>query len=94
LAKDRLTTEEININCCYAQSMSIWHFAAYGGELDIFCEIWECAEEILTTQEIKHEMLLRTEKWRNGVWQEGVREGILEMLLKTWGGAEEKLTTQ
>ena len=39
-------------------------------------------------------MLLRTEKWGNSVWQEGVQKVILEMLLKTWGGAEEKLTTQ
>jgi len=50
-------------------------------------EMWECAEESLTAQEIKHEMLLRTDKCGNGVWQE-------EMLLKTWGVAEEKLTTQ
>jgi hypothetical protein len=39
-------------------------------------------------------MLLHTDKWENGVWQEGVQEGILDMLLKTWGGSEEKLITQ
>jgi len=47
-------------------------------------EIWELAEEELTTEEIKNELLLRTDKWGNNVGQEVAQEGILDMLQEKW----------
>ena len=41
--------------------MTGWHEAAFGGELDLMLKIWEWAKERLTTEEIKNEILLRTD---------------------------------
>ena len=59
-------------------------FATSGGELDLMQEICELAEERLTTEEVKNEILLRTDKWGNNVWQDASQEGIVDMLQKTW----------
>ena len=40
--------------------MTAWERAAAYGRLEILHKIWECAEEKLTTEEVKIKLLLRT----------------------------------
>ena len=48
--------------------MNAWHIAAYRGNVDVMQKIWEWAKERLTTEEIKNEMLLRTDREGMNAW--------------------------
>jgi len=39
-----------------------WHKALFRGNVAVMREIWELAKKRLTTEEIKYEMLLRTDR--------------------------------
>ena len=68
----------------FEEIINAWNFVTSEGELHLMQEIWELAEEELTTEEIKNELLLRTDKWGNNVGQEVAQEGILDMLQEKW----------
>ena len=67
-----------------------WHFAAHWGELDLMQKIWELAEEKLTTEEIKNEILLRTDHEGTTAWHRAAYGGELEVMQKImeWAGED------
>jgi hypothetical protein len=57
-------------------------------------EIWDLAKERLTTEEIKNEMLLRTDSEGRNVWHMAAYRGKLEVLKEIWVLANERLITE
>jgi len=49
--------------------MNVWHIATYSGKLDVMQWLWVLAKERLTTEEIKNEILLGTDREGRNVWQ-------------------------
>jgi hypothetical protein len=74
--------------------MTVWHEAAFGGELDVRQKIWEWAEERLTTEEIKNELLLGTDHEGRNPWQLAAYLGKRDVMQIIWDFAEEKLTRE
>ena len=74
--------------------MTAWHRAAYRGKLDIMQIIWELAKEKLTTEEIKNEILLSTDRDGTTAWHRAAYRGKLYVMQKIWEWDEEKLTTE
>jgi len=58
--------------------------ATHGGELEIMEKIWELAKERLTTEEIKHEMLLRTDREGRNAWHIAAHRGKLDAIENIW----------
>jgi endo-1,4-beta-D-glucanase Y len=57
-------------------------------------KIWEWAEEKLTTEEMKNEMLLRTDNEGGTAWHLAAYRGEQDVMQKIWDWAKEKLTTE
>jgi len=64
--------------------MDAWYNAAFRGELDVMKEIWELAKEILTTEEIKNEMVLSTHSSGRDAWLIVSFRGNLDVMQKIW----------
>ena len=63
LAKENLTTEEINNKLLFGTDnwgTSVWHLAADRGHLEILKQLWEWAKENITTEEINNKLLFGT----------------------------------
>jgi hypothetical protein len=54
------------------------------GELDVLQKMWELAKEKLTTEEIKIEMLLRTDDDGRTAWHFAAYRGKLDIMQKIW----------
>jgi hypothetical protein len=57
-------------------------------------KVWELAEEKLTTEEIKNEMVFRTDREGRTVWHLAIDGSKVYIMQKIWEWAEEKLTTE
>ena len=57
-------------------------------------KIWEWAKERLTTEEIKSEMLLRTDSEGRNAWLIAAHRGKLDVMQYIWELAKESLTTE
>jgi ankyrin repeat protein len=73
---------------------TIWHVAAYLGNLKVLQKLWELAEEKLTAHDKKEILLLGTDRKGRTVWHLASKGGNWETLLQIWEWAEEELTTE
>jgi len=48
--------------------MTAWHWAAYRGKIDILPQVWEWAEEKLTTEDNSNKLLLATDNEGRTAW--------------------------
>jgi len=76
------------------EAETVWHVAAFLGNLKVIEKLWEWAEEKLTTEEIKNKLLLGTDKEGRTGLHIAAQESKFEILQKVWEWAEEKLTTE
>jgi len=74
--------------------VNAWHIAAFWGNLDVMQRLWELAKERLTTEEIKNEMLLRTDGEGRNVWHIAAYWGKLDVMQRFWVLAKKRLTTE
>ena len=74
--------------------MNAWHIAAFRGNVEAMREIWELAKERLTTEEIKNEIILRTECEGRNAWHIAAYWGNVDAIREIWELAEERLTTE
>jgi len=51
-------------------------------------EIWEWAKKILTTEEIRNELLLRTDNKGRNAWHLAANGGKLDVMQKIWEWAK------
>jgi len=63
------------------------------GQLDVVQKMGKLAKERLTTEDIKNEMLLRTDHTGRNVWHIAANEVKLVTVQKVWDWAKERLTT-
>jgi endo-1,4-beta-D-glucanase Y len=63
-------------------------------KLDLFQEIWEWAIENLTTEDVKYNLLLDTDKFGRTAWHVAGEHGKLDVLMKIREWAKDNLTTQ
>jgi len=56
--------------------------------------LWELAKERLTTEEIKNEMLLRTDGEGRNAWLLAADRGKLDVMQWLWELAKQRLTTE
>ena len=63
-----------------SEGKTAWHLAAEKGNLEILHEMWECAEEKLTTEEISNKLLLGTHNKGQTALHLAAKEGNLEIL--------------
>jgi ankyrin repeat protein len=56
------------------------HEAAYEGKLDILLQVWEWAEEKLTTEEINNKLLLATDNEGRTAWHGATYVGNPDIL--------------
>jgi len=82
-----------------------WYKAAVMGNMQVLDRLWEWAKKVLTTQELKNELLLATVKFGNTDFfsdtyikhtalQRAAQEGKTEVFLKLWDWTKEELTPQ
>ena len=76
------------------ESKTAWIMATERGNLQVVEKLWDCANEKLTTEEIKINLLLATDDLGRTVLHMAAGTGRLEMLEKVWEWANEKLTTE
>jgi len=68
-----LTTENAGMTAC--------HRAACNGKLDILLQVWEWAEEKLTTEQKNNKLLLATDNEGMTAWYLATCNGELDILL-------------
>jgi hypothetical protein len=73
--------------------MTAWHLAAYRGSSETFQNVWQCAKEKLTKEELS-KLLLVTDNQGLTAWHLTAYRGTLETLQKVWQCAKEKLTAE
>jgi endo-1,4-beta-D-glucanase Y len=71
-----------------------WNLAAEKGNVEVMQKIWEWAEEKLTREEIKNNLLSHNDRERRAAWQVAAYQSKLDIMHKIWEWAEEKLTTE
>jgi len=71
-----------------------WQKAALGGNLQILEKLWKCANENLTREVIRNNLLLATDSKGSTVWHVAAESGNLVVLNKVWDWAKESLTTE
>ena len=54
----------------------------------VMLEIWEWAKKILTTEEIRNELLLRTDNKGRNAWHLAANGGKLDVMQKIWEWAK------
>jgi uncharacterized protein YeeX (DUF496 family) len=64
------------------------------GRLKILQELWDWANEKLTTEEINNKILLATDDQGRTVFHAAAECGRLEVLRKLWEWAKKKLTAE
>jgi hypothetical protein len=57
-------------------------------------KIWDLAKDLLTTEEIKNNLLFYTDRKRKTVWHRAARFGSSDLLQKIWNMAKDILTTK
>jgi endo-1,4-beta-D-glucanase Y len=57
-------------------------------------KIWDWAKENLTREEMRNEMLLRTDNKGRTAWHLAAYIGKQDVMQKIWDWAKEKLTTE
>jgi predicted small metal-binding protein len=71
-----------------------WYLAANRDKQNVMQKIWEWAKKELRTEEIKNEMLLRTDNTGRTAWHFAACRGEQDVMQKIWDMAKEKLTTE
>jgi hypothetical protein len=74
--------------------MTAWHLTPSCWEAGVIWEIWEMAGENVTTEEIKNEILLRTDKEGRTAWHLAECGGQADVMQEIWEMDKEKLTTE
>jgi ankyrin repeat protein len=92
----RLWTDKglVQIRRSKNEAGTVWHVAAYLGNLKVLQKLWELAEENLTTHGRKEILLFDKDKMGRTVWHSAIIGGNLETLLQLLEWAKEKLTTE
>jgi ankyrin repeat protein len=73
---------------------TVWHWAARWGKLDLLQKIWDLAKDILTTEEIKYNLLLSKDSYGNTAWCAAVINGNLNVFMELQVLAEGIVTTE
>ena len=75
------------------EAETVWHVAAYLGNLKVLEKLWEWAKEKLSEEENK-KLLLATDMFGRTGWHLAAVWSELGILEKVWKCAEEKLTAE
>ena len=73
---------------------SAYFMAIERGNLHVLKKLWECANEILTAEELSNKLLLATDNEGMTAWHRAAYMGKLDIMLQVWEWAEEKLTEE
>jgi endo-1,4-beta-D-glucanase Y len=68
--------------------------AGVWGNKNTLRKIWDLAEDNLTREEIKNNLLLATNREGYTAWHVAARSGTLDELQKIWDLAKDNLTTE
>ena len=88
--KIELLQHDIILEYSPFQENTVWHVAAYFGNLKVLEKLWDWAKEKLSAEEI-NKLLLANNEGRTA-WYLAAKRGNIETLQKVWMWAEEKLT--
>ena len=74
--------------------ITAWQFAVIRGDEYLVEQLWEWAKEKLTTDELKHKLLLAKHSWGRIAWHDAAEGKNTELLDVLWEWGKEQLITE